>query len=156
MEKKRPPGITAFSVYIILLPLIQLLLIQIIFLLPFFPSASAATGIQRVISSCRAFIPLWRISLILILYLILGVGVFCLNNAARLGIIVLTVGTVLAAPAALIMAIVIAGPMVRTYIINKYGLFPIIVPWFVIALFSSASGLVAFYLTRPGVKKWFK
>ena len=92
-----------------------------------------------------------------VLYGILVIGVFYLNNLARIGMVALTLGAAVAGPvAAITVAVVAASPLVRQYFISVYGLLPVIITYLIVALFSLASGLVAFYLTRPKVKEQFR
>jgi hypothetical protein len=93
----------------------------------------------------------------IVLYGILVIGVFYLNNLARIGMIVVTIGAAVAGPvAAITAAVVAASPLVRQHFLRVYGVLPVIIIYLIVALFSLASGMVAFYLTRPKVKEQFR
>ena len=157
MEKRRPLSITELSLYLILLPFILSFLAQTVLLLHLRPSAYIAQLSSGFFSNFFEFISTWEGSVMVVLYGILVIGVFYLNNLARIGMVALTLGAAVAGPvAAITVAVVAASPLVRQYFISVYGLLPVIITYLIVALFSLASGLVAFYLTRPKVKEQFR
>lgn len=145
MENKRSVGIILTAIIIFLFPFIVKLFVEMVSLMTAGGKLSWAWN-EFIRNSWSAFL----------LFGILGIGILKLNNKIRLLTVVITTAMAAAGPLGLIIGIFVAGSKIHIAIIKKYGISPLIFPWLVVIPICIIYALIAFYLTRPKVKKQFK
>ena len=156
MEKKRPLGIILISLYIIFIPIALLLIINLIFLSNY-TFSHAVMHPLKFLEVEASFSQSWGTSpILLILGLLLGIGVFYRNNAARLGAITFMGFKAIFELISVITIYANMGFVAFKYIAKRWGYDDTFLPLAMFAIFFLAYSFVVFYLTRPKVKEQFK
>ena len=156
MEKKRPLGIILISLYIIFIPIVLLLALKLIFVLNYTFSHSVMHPL-KFLEVEASFSQSWGTNpILLILGLLLGIGVFYRNNAARLGAITFMGLKAIFELVSVITIYVNMGFVAFQYIAKKWGYDDAFLPLIMFAVFFLAYSSAVCYLTRPKVKEQFK
>jgi len=147
MKKKNSAGIMVVSTLLFFLPLAFTIIIEVTLLI-LTGKGLSWTFRQWISTTWFGFA----------FYGILGFGILKLNNKVRLLTIALMIGTAIAGPLGLIFGTFLAmKENILTKAIERCGVFvPVIFPWLMILPISLLCASIAFYLTRPKVKKQFK
>jgi hypothetical protein len=92
----------------------------------------------------------------LIFYVILGFGIFKLNNKVRLITIAWMTSIGIAGPLGLMVGIFMSRANIQKILSERFGVSVITLPWLIIVPISLICFSIVYFLTRPKVKEQFR
>jgi type III secretory pathway component EscS len=92
----------------------------------------------------------------LIFYVILGFGIFKLNNKVRLITIAWMTSIGIAGPLGLMVGIFMSRTNIQKILSERFGVSVITLPWLIIVPISLICFSIVYFLTRPKVKEQFR